>query len=126
MNKRMSNECCLACPPRGNLVAYSRVNENTVNILNYKTYEIIHVVTVDELNSVDAMTVSTNGLIYVAEYNRGPILSFELTTGHGKHPIAGGQCVESTTSLQTIPNSRYFISSLIQHPFEHCLPDFYL
>ena len=113
MNEQMSNECCLACPPRGNLVAYSRVNENTVNILNYKTYEIIHVVTVDELNSVDAMTASTNGLI--TGYNHG--LSFELTTGHGKHPIAGGQFVESTISLQTTPNSRYFISSLIQHPF---------
>ena len=64
-------------------------------------------VTVDELKSVDAMTVSSNGLVYVAEYRRGPIVSFELTTSLGKRAIAGGQCMEMTATLQTTPDARY-------------------
>ena len=103
------HKCCISCQTRGDLVAYSRDNENTVNILNYKTYEILRVVTVDELKSVDAMTVSTNGLVYVAEYRRGPVLSFEVTTGQGMRPIASGKSVEMIATLQTTPDARYSV-----------------
>ncbi len=78
-----------------------------MNILNYKTCDILCVVTVSDLNSVDAMTVSSNGLVYVAEYDGGPIVSFEFTTGQKIRQIAGGKRVEMTATLQTTPDAKY-------------------
>ena len=103
------HKCSIACQPSGDLVAYSRDKENTVNILNYKTCQILHLVTVNDLNSVDVLTVSPNGLAYVAEYDGGPIVSFELTTGQKIRQIAGGQSVAMTAKLETTPDAKYIL-----------------
>ena len=78
-----------------------------MNILNYKTCEISHVVTVSNLKSVDVMTVSSSGLVYVAEGDSGPILAFELTTGQIMRQIACGKRVKDTFILQTTPDDKY-------------------
>ena len=101
------HKCCIACPSSGDLVAYSRDKENTVNILNYKTCVMLHIVILSDLKSVDAMTVSSSGLVYVVEYDGGPIVSFELTTGQNMRQIAGGERVQMTSTLQATPDAKY-------------------
>ena len=96
-------------------MAYSRDKENTVNVLNYRNLEILHVVTVGDLNSVDAITVSTNGTVYVAEYDGGPIVSFEMTTGQNMCQIADGLCVEMTSTLETTPDGKFLVINMYQH-----------
>ena len=68
---------------------------------------MLHIVTVSDLQSVDAMTVSSSGLVYVVEYDGGPIVSFELTTGQNMRQIAGGKRVQMTSTLQATPDAKY-------------------
>lgn len=109
------HKCCIACQSTGELVAYSRDKENTVNIWNYKTSEVIRVVTIDDLKSVDAMTVSTAGLVYAVAYDGGPIVSFQLSSGEMMKQIVGGRNVEMTATLRTTANDRYLVINMYQH-----------
>ena len=70
---------------------------------------MLNVVTVSDLNYVHTMTVSSSGLVYVAETDGdgGPILSFELTTGQNMRQIAGGKRVQRTFNLQATPDAKY-------------------
>ena len=109
------HNCRIASQPRGELVVYSRDEENTVNILNYKTFEILHVVTVSDLNSVDAITVAATGVVYLASYESGPVISFELTTGQMMRQITGGNLVQMTATLETTPDAKYLVINMYQN-----------
>ena len=109
------HRCCIAAPSTGDLVAYSRDKENTVNIWNYKTWKVIHVVSVHDLKAVDAMTVSTAGLVYAAAYDGGPIVSFQLSSGEMMHQICAGRSVQMTGTLRVTQNERFLAINMYQH-----------